>query len=298
MFETDSIPKDWLSKLDLMDEVWVPSKFNARSFAKAGLQSNKIFVLPEAVDTEHLFNPHNVNALYPLPTAGGQHENPYKFLSVGKWEARKGMDVLLRAYFEEFSSSDPVVLYIKTQRHRMDPQAEVDRIMNKVASEQNVSTDRLPAVHVMDNVWIADTDFPSLYAAADSFVLPSRGEGWGRPQAEAMAMGLPTILTDWSGMTEYINDEVAYPIAAEVVPMSAADIQDMFGPEGEEALKGHQWAEPSLRQLRRHMRFCVSSPREAAAQGVRAREHMRKHFSPSAVQKILLDHLSSIEHSV
>ena len=30
-----------------------------------------------------------------------------------------------------------------------------------------------------------------LYAAGDAFVLPSRGEGWGRPHVEAMAMGLP-----------------------------------------------------------------------------------------------------------
>ena len=36
---------------------------------------------------------------------------------------------------------------------------------------------------------------PSLYKSADCFVLPSRGEGWGRPQVEAMAMGLPLIGT-------------------------------------------------------------------------------------------------------
>lgn len=38
---------------------------------------------------------------------------------------------------------------------------------------------------------------PSLYKAADAFVLPSRGEGWGIPYMEAMAMGLPTIGTNW-----------------------------------------------------------------------------------------------------
>ena len=41
-----------------------------------------------------------------------------------------------------------------------------------------------------------------LYASADVFVLPSRGEGWGRPHVEAMAMGLPIITTNWSGPTE------------------------------------------------------------------------------------------------
>ncbi len=40
-------------------------------------------------------------------------------------------------------------------------------------------------------LWQAD--MPALYKTMDCFVLPSRGEGWGRPQVEAMAMGLPII---------------------------------------------------------------------------------------------------------
>jgi len=44
---------------------------------------------------------------------------------------------------------------------------------------------------------IAARAMPSLYKAADAFVLPSRGEGWGIPYMEAMAMGLPTIGTNW-----------------------------------------------------------------------------------------------------
>lgn len=37
--------------------------------------------------------------------------------------------------------------------------------------------------------------------AADAFVLASHGEGWGLPIAEAMAMQLPVIATNWSGST-------------------------------------------------------------------------------------------------
>ena len=38
---------------------------------------------------------------------------------------------------------------------------------------------------------ISQDELRGLYAAADAFVLPSRGEGWGRPHVEAMAMALP-----------------------------------------------------------------------------------------------------------
>ena len=37
------------------------------------------------------------------------------------------------------------------------------------------------------------------YAGADAFVLPTHGEGWGRPAVEAMAMALPSVVTNWSG---------------------------------------------------------------------------------------------------
>lgn len=50
------------------------------------------------------------------------------------------------------------------------------------------------------------------YASVDAFVLPSRGEGWGRPHVEAMSMGLPIIATNWSGTTEYLDESVGYPI--------------------------------------------------------------------------------------
>ena len=53
---------------------------------------------------------------------------------------------------------------------------------------------------------------PRLYRAADAFVLPSRGEGWGRPHVEAMSMGLPVIATNWSGPTAFLDEEVGYPL--------------------------------------------------------------------------------------
>ena len=46
-------------------------------------------------------------------------------------------------------------------------------------------------------------------------MLPSRGEGWGRPHVEAMSMGLPLLATNWSGITAYLDHSVGYPIAVE-----------------------------------------------------------------------------------
>ena len=60
-----------------------------------------------------------------------------------------------------------------------------------------------------------DDEFPSFYASGDAFVLPSRGEGWGRPHVEAMSMSLPVIATNWSGVTAFLDDSVGYPLPIE-----------------------------------------------------------------------------------
>jgi glycosyltransferase involved in cell wall biosynthesis len=51
-------------------------------------------------------------------------------------------------------------------------------------------------------------DIPSLVAAFDIFVLPSRSEGFGRVNLEAMAMGKPVISTNVGGIPEVVLDGV------------------------------------------------------------------------------------------
>lgn len=53
-----------------------------------------------------------------------------------------------------------------------------------------------PHKHIPTHISSIDTD-PSIYKGADVLVIPTHGEGWGRPQLEAMAMGLPVITTKW-----------------------------------------------------------------------------------------------------
>jgi hypothetical protein len=36
MFETDSVPKNWVEKLQRMDFIWVPAHFHVETFVKAG----------------------------------------------------------------------------------------------------------------------------------------------------------------------------------------------------------------------------------------------------------------------
>ena len=183
------------------------AKKRAHKPAAAGVAASKLVVLGEPIDTA-FFDP----ALYkPLPLKINSRprqsitplSHPFRFLSVFKWEARKGWDVLLRAYFEEFTADEPVSLHVKTRAFHSDD--DFDAKIDAFAAERGLPPRaQRPEVHVIGHE-LALRGLPRLYKAVDAFVLPSRGEGWGRPHVEAMASGTPIVATNWSGPTAYLD---------------------------------------------------------------------------------------------
>lgn len=154
---------------------------------------------------------------------------------------------------------------------------------------------------------LATTELPSLYKAADAFVLPTRGEGpspalrraavvvclagaslarlrgvcacagWGLPIMEAMAMGRPVIATNWSGETMFMDERTAFPVRV-------ASMEPAIGQLYEQ---GQRWAEPDVDHLRELMRFVFTHRAEAAAVARRGQEHVRTRFNRVAVAEEL-----------
>eukprot|EP00434_Breviolum_minutum_P010098 symbB.v1.2.008909.t1/scaffold560.1/size187392/4 len=262
MYETDRVPETWVARLNRMDQVWVPSHFGLEQFVSSGVLREKMVVVPEAVDTD-LFNPRVEPLEVEGPESGG-----YRFLSVFKWEKRKGWDILLRAYFEEFSAADNVTLIIKTQSFHSGDDFH-NKVLREIRKAQGFGAEQ-PARYQLFSKDLALKDLPRLYKAADAFVLPTRGEGWGRPHVEAMSMELPVIATNWSGSTEFLHADVALPLPID-------------GLEPAESPSIGRWALPSLTALRRLMRWVQQHPVEATAIGKAARLRMVEKFSPESV---------------
>ena len=78
---------------------------------------------------------------------------------------------------------------------------------------------------------IPDADLPTLYAAADLFVMPSLYEGFGLPVLEAMACGAPVICSNTSSLPEVAGDAALEFDPYDVGAMAAAIQQALSDPE-------------------------------------------------------------------
>lgn len=163
------------------------------------------------------------------------------FLHISSAFPRKGVDLLLQAYFEEFSSEDDVCLVLKTFPN---PHNEVERILTVLQKNKKDA----PEVEWI-NKDLSQKELNRLYKAADCYVQVARGEGFGLPVAEAMLAKIPVIVSPNSGMADFCNDKTALLVDYTM------EVAKTHVYEGES-----YWAKPNTETLKKQMRAYVDEP--------------------------------------
>lgn len=271
-WEYGRLPVDWVAPLrDQVDEIWAYSNAVKRCYTESGVPAGKIHVVPLGINPQR-FHP-EVEPLS-LPT-----EKRTRFLFVGGTIWRKGIDILLAAYCRAFTRADDVCLVIKEM-------GQDSFYRGQTASEQiaKIQADpRAPEILYATGT-LADTDMPSLYTACDCLVHPYRGEGFGLPVAEAMACGLPVIVTQGGSTDDFCSPDRAYLISA-----SRREITI------EMPTVGAPWVlEADVTALADHMRAVYEAPEEAAVLGRRAGAWVREHLTWDASARVMVARLRAL----
>ncbi len=188
-WEETAIPYETISFInENFDAVIVAASFVKKVLHDSGCEV-PVVICPVGVD--HIIT-NEVAPITDIRPAAGQR---FRFLHVSSMFERKGPDVLLEAFAEAFSSADNVELYIKTFPN---PHNRVHELI------ANLSADRqdMPSI-VVDESPMDDQGIIALYRSAHTLVLPTRGEGFNLPAAEALAMGLPVIVTGFGAHVDF-----------------------------------------------------------------------------------------------
>jgi glycosyltransferase involved in cell wall biosynthesis len=108
---------------------------------------------------------------------------PVRILFVGNDFVRKGGQELLDVFLQRFKDK-----------------AELDLVTNAAVGAEH------PHIHVHRQVTPYSDEWLSLFAEADMFVLPTRGDAFGLAILEAMAAGLPIVATNICAIPELVSD--------------------------------------------------------------------------------------------
>jgi glycosyltransferase-like protein len=125
------------------------------------------------------------------------------FLSIGGIEARKNAIGILDAFRQLRAVQPDARLVIAGGVSLLDHSGYQEEFRSELA----LLRDHAAAVHVIGPV--TDEDMPNLYRLADALVFPSLKEGFGLVVLEAMASGVPVVVSSIPPFTEYLSGDDA-----------------------------------------------------------------------------------------
>jgi hypothetical protein len=169
----DRVELDWLQSRRLQDlalahRVVVPSDHIAETLVQSGTPRERIRVIPYAADCRRF-----------QPLAGKRHQTSCTFLFAGGISQRKGIKYLLQAWQ-------------KVRRPGWKLQ-----LLGPLPDDIGPMRPYLDTVEALGRV--SHSEVPAIMAEADVFVFPSLFEGSAVVTYEALACGLPCVVTPQAG---------------------------------------------------------------------------------------------------
>ena len=200
-----------------------------------GVPPEKIWVVPYAPAT--VFRPRSGREIAPVLDRYGLTDKGY-LLFVGNLEPRKNLLTLLRAYelLHERGDTPPPLVLVGGEGWRN----------RAILARLNAS----PCAAAIRRLgYLAESEIPALTSGAACVAYPSLYEGFGLPPLEAMASGVPVVVSDIPALREVVGDAalVVDPKHPEQIAealgriLGDKDLQQTLGALGLERARQFSW---------------------------------------------------------
>lgn len=186
IFELDRFNEKEKHNLNACDLLFVCSEW-AKNVCNSEIPNRQAIVIPLGVDTD-IFRPVQTKRRDTI------------FINAGKWEKRKGHDLLIQCFEKAFTPLDNVQLWMMPTNPFLTPQ------------EAGVFLNRYQHSHLYHKISIipwqeSDEQVAAVMQQADCGIFPSRAEGFNLEALEILACGKHLIITDYSAHKDFCNSQ-------------------------------------------------------------------------------------------
>jgi glycosyltransferase involved in cell wall biosynthesis len=240
--ETTIAPQEFIQGGNQMDLIITPSEFTKEVLVKTSYDQvdkntkqkvgelkleRPVEVLFEGVNTE-IFNGKSSSSILEGV------DTDFNFLFVGHWLAgdlgqdRKDVGMMIKTFctvFKDLPKKQQPGLILKTSQAGFSVM-EREGISKKIQEVTNQFGDSCPPIHLVFGD-LSESELNDLYndKKVKSFIMFTKGEGYGRPLAEFASTGKPIIVSKWSGHTDFLPEQNTVYLEGELkeVHQSAAN---------------------------------------------------------------------------
>jgi len=224
-WEYTKAPFEWQYKFETFaDALIVPSNFIATVFRNAGLNPEKLFVVPNGYNKE-LFNTNEDNS-----ESKYIDKSKFNFVYVGNSQWRKGLDILMNAWKDAFKKFDKATLTIKDSP-KIYGQSNVLNEIIKMQYKTGCSE-----IQYIDED-LSDEEMAALFKSSDILVHPYRAEGFGMHVQDAMACGCVPVVSADGATDDFVSHENGFLLPVEKRHMDISD-SNVFAMKSGDAMTG------------------------------------------------------------
>lgn len=180
--------------------------------------------------------------------------------------SRKNPDGAIRAFARALAGKPNAKLVFKTMHVQEHPKEATT--LHALADQLNVGSQ-----FVTVDDYLSTQDLYSLTSACDVYLSLHRGEGFGLGIAEAMFLGKPVVVSNYSATTEFCKPDCSLPIPCKMAPPRPAQLDHPC------YLAVKKWAEPDIDVAARALRRLYDESELRTRLGTRAAQFIREHFS-------------------
>jgi len=237
--ETTLFPGEFIEGMNRMDLNLVSSNHSKRAalstqYEKKDTKTGQAAgVIKLEKPCEVLFEGLDLNKYYKKPQNSGllkDVKEDFCFLYTGHWlpgafgEDRKNTGLMIKIFLETFkgSSKKKPALILKTNQVNYSL-LDRESIITKINEIRSMVSGNLPNIYLLHGE-MTDDEMNQLNNdnKVKSFVSFTKGEGYGRPLVEAAITGKPTIVSNWSGHTDFMHQDYNILVGGELTDVHSS----------------------------------------------------------------------------